>query len=323
MTSKKTDIGKVGFGTPALLALETEHERQGLLAAALDAGITHFDTAPYYGYGEAEKILGRFITGRRDQVTITTKFGIAPPPLPGGGSFAGTVKKMVRQLGPLKRMLSRQAGKMVRRGAYTPEDARRSLEASLRALRTDHIDIFLLHEGGPDDCTPELLGFLEEQKARGVIERFGVGSEFSKVLGCSSLVPEFCQVLQFENSLLHPNRREITAKPSNLLIAHGGVGKSFKDLMQALAADDLLCQQSSAALDADASQADVLAQAMLSWAAMDNPEGAVLVSSRSASRLRAAAAALREAAFPRDRLNSFAELVRQASTSGTRLLRTS
>jgi D-threo-aldose 1-dehydrogenase len=311
MKEQNKSIVRVGFGTPGLLGLNSERERQDLLAAALDAGITHFDTAPYYGYGEAEKILGRFIAGRRSQVTITTKFGITPPPLPGGGCFAGTVKKMVRQIGPLKRMLSRHAGKMVRRGAYTPDDARQSLEASLNALRTDHIDVFLLHEGGPENCTPELLAFLQEQKTRGVIGSFGLGSDFPRTLGAASQAPEFCRVLQFENSIVHPNRQRIANDAADLLITHGGLGKSFKDLDQVFSGDDSLRRQCSVALDADVTQPDVLAGAMLSWAAQDNQGGIVLVASRSVSRLRAAAAALQEPLFSLGQLENFAELVRR------------
>lgn len=50
-----------------------------LLDAAYDAGIRHFDVAPLYGQGEAAALFGEFPRGRRDKVTVTTKFGISHP----------------------------------------------------------------------------------------------------------------------------------------------------------------------------------------------------------------------------------------------------
>ena len=70
---------RFGFGTTSLLGLDSEQDRLALLERAFDLGIRHFDTAPYYGYGEAEKVLGRFLKSRREAVTVTTKFGIQPP----------------------------------------------------------------------------------------------------------------------------------------------------------------------------------------------------------------------------------------------------
>jgi len=72
---------RVGFGTGGLLRIGSARERQNVLAAALANGITHFDTAPIYGFGEAERALGRFLGGQRARVTLTTKFGLRPSPL--------------------------------------------------------------------------------------------------------------------------------------------------------------------------------------------------------------------------------------------------
>src|SRR5689334_980851 len=68
----------VGFGCSSLTGTDASNAIR-VLEVAFDAGVRHFDTARYYGYGEAEGILGRFLNSRRSQVTITTKFGIEPP----------------------------------------------------------------------------------------------------------------------------------------------------------------------------------------------------------------------------------------------------
>lgn len=71
-------IPRLGFGTASLHHLFRSKDRQTLLGAALGAGYTHFDTARMYGEGIAERELGRFLLGRRQHVTIASKFGIQP-----------------------------------------------------------------------------------------------------------------------------------------------------------------------------------------------------------------------------------------------------
>lgn len=306
--SKET--GLIGFGTPALLALTSERERQALLGAALDSGITHFDTAPYYGYGEAEKILGRFIKDRRDEVTITTKFGIQPPRLAGGGSVAGAVKRLVKNLGPVRKLLARQAGKMVQRAAFGADDAAKSLEASLRALQTEHIDIYLLHEAGPSDTSDELLAFLEEKKKQGIIGRFGTGSDFRKVLAMATARKTFADVLQFENSVVRPNLRSLAGvKGGVLTITHGALSGSFRELNDALQTDVALRRSCSEVLAVDAGDSRHLAAAMLLWAAHDNPQGMVLFSSSRMANLRANMEVWGESRFTSEQLEQFARLV--------------
>src|SRR5271154_6444750 len=68
----------VAFGCGSLTGTDAGNANR-VLQTAFDAGVRHFDTARYYGYGEAEGILGKFLKGRRSEVTISTKFGIEPP----------------------------------------------------------------------------------------------------------------------------------------------------------------------------------------------------------------------------------------------------
>ena len=59
---------RVGFGTGGLLRITSARGRQDTLAAALASGITHFDTAPLYGFGESERALGRFQNRRSNDL---------------------------------------------------------------------------------------------------------------------------------------------------------------------------------------------------------------------------------------------------------------
>lgn len=99
-----------------------------VIAAALDAGITLFDTADIYGHdGGSERVLGDTLSHRRDQVVIATKFGHSGRDM-GYGAAAGA-----------------KGGR-----AYI----RRAVEQSLRRLNTDYIDLYQLHT--PDSNTPIL-----------------------------------------------------------------------------------------------------------------------------------------------------------------------
>ena len=113
--------------------------------AALDAGITFFDTADIYGGTKSEEYLGQALRGRREQVVIATKFGM----------------KVDEQ----------------RQGAK-PAYVRRAAEDSLRRLGTDYLDLYQLHQ--PDSETPiaETLAVLDELVKAGKVRELGC-SNFS------------------------------------------------------------------------------------------------------------------------------------------------
>jgi aryl-alcohol dehydrogenase-like predicted oxidoreductase len=120
---------------------------RAVVDAALDRGITLLDTADIYGgAGRSEEILGEVLAGRRDQVVLATKFGSQPVDM-GFGPAAG--------------------GKGGR--AYV----RRAVEASLRRLRTDYIDLYQIHT--PDPVTPiaETLTALGELVTEGKVRYLG------------------------------------------------------------------------------------------------------------------------------------------------------
>ncbi len=113
--------------------------------ASLDAGINFFDTADTYGAGDSETLLGKALGGRRSEVVIATKFG----------------------------------NKMEGQGSGASADyIRTAVEASLRRLGTDYIDLYQLHV--PDANTPiaETLGALDELVQAGKVREIG-SSNFS------------------------------------------------------------------------------------------------------------------------------------------------
>ncbi|MFD3547285.1 aldo/keto reductase [Streptomyces sp. NPDC058655] len=140
-------VSAVGLGCNNFGGRLDARATRAVVDAALDAGITLLDTADIYGgRGGSEEHLGRALKGRRDQVVLATKFG-----------FAG----MDMEYGPA-------AGARGGR-AYV----RRAVEASLRRLETDHIDLYQLHS--PDPATPiaETLAALTELVAEGKVRYIG------------------------------------------------------------------------------------------------------------------------------------------------------
>lgn len=300
---------RLGFGTTSLLALDNEQDRFELLAAALDLGIRHFDTAPYYGYGQAERTLGRFLKGRRDGVTVTTKFGIAPPRVAGVATVASLAKRLTRKLGPLRRLLSRQAGRLVQRNAFGVEDARRSLESSLRALGTEYIDVYLLHEAGPAEVSEDLLAFLIEQQARGVIRTFGIGSELDRTIGVLNCCPSIARVVQIENNVVRRNFERLPAGVEAAMVTHRALGEAFRELSAQYGADRDLAERCSAEVGADCSDKAILGGLMLSYAVRSNPAGVVLFSSRSRSHLERNVAVIAGQRFSAGQVDAFARFV--------------
>ena len=145
-----------------------------VVQAALDAGITLFDTADIYGKTKSEEFLGRALRRRRADVVVATKFGMEVDER--------------------------------RRGAK-PEYVRQAVEDSLRRLVTDRIDLYQLHQ--PDPTTPiaDTLGALDELVRAGKVREIGCSNFSASELRTASEVTQpgaarFASV-QNEYSLLH------------------------------------------------------------------------------------------------------------------------
>jgi aryl-alcohol dehydrogenase-like predicted oxidoreductase len=142
----KLDVSVVGIGCNNFGGRIDEAATKRVVDAALDAGITLFDTADIYGGTRSEEFLGRALATRRDDALIATKFG-------------GQIDEE-------------------RKGGASAAYIARAVEDSLRRLGTDRIDLYQLHF--PDASTPfeETLGALDELVRAGKVLEIG-GSNFS------------------------------------------------------------------------------------------------------------------------------------------------
>ena len=180
-----------------------------LLAVARDAGINFFDTADMYSQGESETLLGRAFSKQRDQVVIATKAGYC---LPGRRKMAGRLKPIlrpiIRALGIRRDRLPASARGVIAQD-FSPAYLVKALEASLRRLRTDYVDLFQLHspplhvvERGEWEPTLEAL------KRAGKIRYYGIACE-SLDTAVAALRYAGVSSLQFTFSLLEQEAVEV------------------------------------------------------------------------------------------------------------------
>ncbi len=249
--------------------------------SAHDTGITHFDVAPLYGYGEAEGCLGEFLKGHAN-ATVTTKYGIPPPRNQGVLRAARRIAGPVLKLLPgMKSRLARAAGAIARssdRPPFTAEQARLSLESSMRELQRDHIDIWLLHEVTVEELRDEaLLRFLEDSITAGKIGTFGAASERGKLDELMRDRAPYCRTVQYEWSVLDAD----PPQASGLRIQHRALTENYRLLHTALRGDSGVCRRWSEQTGRDLAYAEQLAALMLRASLDINSAGLVLFSSKS------------------------------------------
>jgi D-threo-aldose 1-dehydrogenase len=274
----------LGYGCSQLMGGITRRDSIALLETAFASGIRHFDTAPSYGYGQAESVLGEALRSTRDQLTIATKFGIRPPR---NRNLLGIARRIVlpavRRLPSVKSRLSRAAAGLKGPARFSPDELRKSIDASLAALRTDYIDILLLHEAVVADLSDELFAALERSIKEGKIRSFGVGSEALSAAQIYRADRRFCPIMQFEWSVLSSGT---PGYPGSFLITHGGLSDNFVRLRAWLGDNRQIARQWSKELGLDVASAPILSRLLLAAARNANPGGITLFSSRNPRNIK-------------------------------------
>lgn len=272
----------LGMGTGRLMGATSLRESLALLETAFDAGIRHFDTAPSYGAGQSESCLGAFLSRHCGEVTTTTKFGIPPPRHQGVITVArGIVRPLLAHIPGLKARLQRaqQAVLANRSGRiYSVEGARETLDNSLRALKVDRIDVWLLHEAGPEDLeNPALLRFMEDSVRDGKIGAFGVGSDANKIAAVFARHPDYCPVIQCEWDPLLPKDRF----HGHFTIYHNVFRNWPAKLSERFKQDSTLCESWSNETGVDLASPGVLDAVLLKAALIQNAGGIILFFSKN------------------------------------------
>lgn len=302
-TPSARTTARVGFGTGGLLRISSARQRRETLAAALANGIEHFDTAPLYGFGEAERSLGRFLRGQRGKVTLATKFGLRASPLAARLAVLQGVARRAIQLFPaLRRTAVRNAGALRSAPTFSLATARASLESSLRALQTDYVDFYLAHQASAEALPGEdLIGWLEDLKRAGTIRAYGVATDFELLQPVLQQRPQLSRVVQFDSDPRSRNVESLDQDPQRLLITFTFIGRGVAACREQLA-------RAHHPAFAGVTE-DELGGLLLRAAVLANPGGIVLMQSRSPTRIERN---VRAAQSPGEdeRLRSLADLLR-------------
>lgn len=186
-------VSRLSFGTSSLHHLPLSRWRQDLLSAAFECGFTHFDTSPYYGYGLAEEELARFVKGRQGRITIATKIGLYPPD--GASSNLFSVWRRMA----IGRVIPQYALPVV---DWSPRVASKSLEASLRRLAVDTVDLLLLHDPISGLINSDaFLNWFEDERKKGRIRAWGLAGDGDEIKTWSSTGHRLGMVLQVRDAL--------------------------------------------------------------------------------------------------------------------------
>ncbi len=158
----RLDVARIGFGAMGMSAYYTEaseDDEQSIrtIHRAIDLGVTLIDTAEVYGPYLNEELVGRALTGRRDEVVLATKFGQL--------SHRGETDTQHIDLADLEK---------VRHLDSTPANIRLAVEGSLRRLGTDRIDLYYQHRVHPATPIEETARALGELIDEGKILHYGL-----------------------------------------------------------------------------------------------------------------------------------------------------
>jgi aryl-alcohol dehydrogenase-like predicted oxidoreductase len=169
-------LGAMNFGA---IGRTTQDEATAIVDAALDAGINVIDTADMYSAGESEEMVGKAIAGRRDDIVLATK---ANEPMGDERNHRGSSRRWLVT----------------------------ELDASLRRLGVDHVDLYQIHRWDPATSDEETLSALTDLQRAGKIRSFG-----------SSTFPAYRVVQAQWAAREHHLSRYVTEQPSYSILQRG------------------------------------------------------------------------------------------------------
>ncbi len=181
-----------------------EAESIATIHRAIELGVTLVDTADIYGMGENERLVGRALAGRRDDVVLATKFGIVRDPQAADDRSRRSVNGR-------------------------PEYVKSAIDASLRRLGTDHVDLYYQHRPDPDTPIEETVGAMAELVAAGKVRHIGL-SEVSADLIERAHSAHPVTAVQSEYSLWTRDVEEVRPAMRTLgigLVAYSPLGRGF------------------------------------------------------------------------------------------------
>jgi aryl-alcohol dehydrogenase-like predicted oxidoreductase len=192
------EVSAIGYGAMGISSFYgASDERQGIetIRRAYDLGVTFFDTAELYGWGENEKVVGRALRDVRDDVVIATKFGFTR-------SYSADSR---------------------------PEHIREVAENSLRHLGVDHIDILYQHRVDPNVPIEDVAGTVRDLIIEGKVKYFGLSEAGPQTIRKANAIHPVT-VVQTEYSVFERSVETILPTIRELgigFVAYSPLGRGF------------------------------------------------------------------------------------------------
>jgi D-threo-aldose 1-dehydrogenase len=269
----------LGFGTGALFSKRrTRRDVLKLVETAMDCGITYFDTARMYGAGRAESVLGELTARKRERLILASKAGILPQSRSLYIRAMGRGARFLHKVAPKsKNYVPAPSASRPRFGAFGLAEFRQSVETSLKELRTDYLDILLLHECTESDFeNTDLLHYLDNLKSEGKIRAFGIATgikETSSILGRHA---GLLDVVQIPSAIWNMNVRKLQRIDRGLVITHSSLTGRFNVLLDRLSSDERMAAEWHSMTQVDPRDSTRLAHLLLAHALNSNPNGIVI-----------------------------------------------
>ncbi|MGA5816236.1 aldo/keto reductase [Kitasatospora sp. NPDC094028] len=213
-------------------------EALATLGAALEAGVTLFDTADMYGFGRNEEFIGPFVRANRDKVVLATKFAIER-----------------KEDDPTYRAVRND-----------PAYIRSAVDASLRRLGVDHIDLYYMHRRNPEVPLAESVGAMAELVAAGKVRHLGLSEVTGAELREAHAVHPIAAVQSEWSVFSRDVERSVVPAAAELgvgFVPYSPLGRGFLTgalpAVEQLAADDFRRSQPRYTGDNAAANADLLA----------------------------------------------------------------
>ncbi|MCA1433521.1 aldo/keto reductase [Bradyrhizobium sp. BRP20] len=296
-------LDRIGFGCSHITGGIEARGNLRLLRLAYDLGVRHFDTAPMYGHGTSEDVLAAAFRGERHNISIATKVGIPHGELSSRRQLLRLVATPLRRWTPgLSKLAAKRIYSTPVQTDFSASFIDRSIEKSLAKLKTDYIDVLLLHEVSPRDVSDELLDKLQKLVRQGKVRRLGIGTsvESMKQINAAGLDFEVYQrpwSVRVADESLFADRYQIF---------HGSILGAIEAVDEKLRLDARSRARLQELCRIEIESPDDIAKVLLLAAVAANPRGLVLFSSRA-----------------RGRIASYLQFVQSADTeAGAEVLRT-
>lgn len=297
----------LAFGCASIMGRIGKKQSVQALYRAFDAGITHFDVARSYGYGEAESCVGSALKRYREKVVIATKFGVSPPQFSRALRHLKPIAQQIIKIFPASHALAKKSAQTINfkalPGQFSLREAVASVDKSLLSLKTDYIDILFLHECFCRDLTDEIITFLQSLVSAGKIRVYGVATSIDHAV---TIQQKFGNqfIFQFPDGVMHANSQKLALQDVAFL-THSPFLKADKLLKYMVNHKNALQSIGLFPLQAE----DVYAL-MLNYSISNNKNGVVIASMLSDNHLRNNIRAIEYPRYTSAQMDSFFQMVR-------------